>query len=147
MDKIEDKVDQIRDDISVIKSDLRSHLTVSYMQAKSPISLTPEGWGVAKEIDAERRISENWDRIRACIEEGVPDKNAYDIQEFCINRATISLLEFLSEKDLRDMKLIAFKKGKPVEAFAGVIAIIIRDTYFKEKGIEVDDRADSQARI
>jgi hypothetical protein len=31
------------------------------------------------------------------------------------------------------------KEGRAVESFGGLIGVIIRDAYFKEKGIQIDE--------
>jgi hypothetical protein len=139
IDSIENHIDQIKEDIILIRATMKIPLSDSYTQSKSPVTLTEKGVEMAKKLDIERRVASNWEHIFQYIERNVKDKNAYDIQQFCIERATVNLLEFFTEEDVRDIKLVAFKEGKSVESFGGLIGVIIRDAYFKAKEIRIDE--------
>jgi hypothetical protein len=145
IDKIEKNTDQIREDIIFIRATMRV-TSDSFTKSQSPVSLTSKGEEMANELNIRERVALNWDRIFQCIEESVKDKNAYDIQQFCIERSMINLLDFFTEKDVREIKLIAFNEGRRVESFGGLIGVVIRDMYFDKKGIDIDevDRNDPQ---
>ena len=141
VDKIEANTDHIKEEIIKIKGLFASNFPSfdPYLQSQSPVRLTSKGITVAQEINIESRIANNWNHIFEFIDESVTNKNAYDIQQFCIEQATVNLSSLLTKIDVNEIKLYAFKTGKPVEAFGGVIGITIRDAYFKHKGIDVLD--------
>jgi hypothetical protein len=148
IDKIENNTDKIREDIIIIRAAMRTTAD-SYTWSQSPVSLTQKGREMADKLKIDERVTLSWDRIFQYIEESVKDKNAYDIQQFCIERATINLLEFFTKEDVREIKIVAFKEGRSVESFGGLIGVIIRNAYFKQKGIDIDevDRCDPQKKV
>jgi hypothetical protein len=139
VDKIESNTDKIKEELIVIRASLLSGVPVREIQSQSPISLTTAGLDTAKELDIDARIANNWGKIVSYIDSNVKDKNAYDIQQFCVEKATVNLSNFLSENDIREIKLIAYNKGRAIETFGGVIGITVRDAYFRHKGIAVED--------
>jgi hypothetical protein len=141
IDKIENNTDKIKEDIIIIRAGMRTMRTDadSYTQSKSPVSLTQKGIEMAGKLKINERVKLNWDSILRHIEHNVKDKNAYDIQQFCIERATINLLEFFTEEDVREIKIVAFQEGRSVESFGGLIGVIIRDVYFSQKGIDINE--------
>jgi hypothetical protein len=150
IDRIEKNTDAIKENIIIVRAELKLRSSDSYTQSQSPVRLTAEGREMADKLDVERRVASNWEHIFQYIEKSVKDKNAYDIQQFCMERSTVDLSEFFTEDDVRDMKHIAFNEGRPVESFGELTGIIIRDAYFEKKGIlidEVDKNAPAQKRI
>ncbi|MDR2801604.1 MAG: hypothetical protein LBB31_00110 [Prevotellaceae bacterium] len=139
VDKIEGNTDKIREDLILIRASMLSKVSLSEIQSQSPLSLTPAGSSLAKELDIDARIANNWSKIEAYVNANVQDGNAYDIQQFCIEKATVDLSLFLSDNDIREIKLIAFNKGRSIESFGSVIGITIRDAYFKYKGIDIGE--------
>lgn len=145
VDKIESKVDALSNDISFIKMQLNLlnfNASNSLVQSHSPISLTEIGVKVAKEMGVEQIIANNWDKIYSYVDVNVSSKNAYDIQQFCIEAASIHLDKLLSVEDLGRIKMFAYNAGRPLGYYGGMIGILIRDKYFEIKGINpklVDD--------
>lgn len=158
VDKIEHDIKDIKADIATIKTDItviKGVVTAikealvsiapsgTYIQSFSPLSLTNKGISVNNELHLASRIADNWEEIERCIDSHVKDKNAYDIQQFCIKQATADLSMFLPDSDISDIKAFAYKEGTSVESFGGLIGVIIRDTYFKHHKIgtkEVDSK-------
>ena len=60
-------------------------------QSHSPIGLSEKGEEIAAKMGIEQMIAANWENIRNYIEANAKSKNAYDIQQLCIESATISL--------------------------------------------------------
>jgi hypothetical protein len=139
IDKIEDNTDKIKENIILIKAAMKIPLSDSYTQSQSPVTLNPKGREIARRLGIEKMVASNWEHIFQYIEKSVKDKNAYDIQQFCIERATVNLLEFFTEEDVRAIKSVAFNEGRTVESFGSLIGVIIRDAYFEKKGILVDE--------
>ena len=116
--------------------DLLRYILLSLAKSKSPISLTELGIEVSERLKAQDMIFRNWDKIYADLESNVAEKSSYDIQQYCIETATIELSRFINESDLEKVKLYAFNEGKPLAYYAPVFGILIRDKYFEIKGKE-----------
>lgn len=144
-EKNDKHMDEIRKDILYLKAIIdvfKLNSSQSVAESHSPVSLTETGKTIAKELNAEKMIANNWDKIFSAIEVNIKDKNAYDIQEYCIETATVELDKFLVKTDIEKVKDYAYKEGKPLAYFAPIFAILIRDKYIQIKGneIKVDDR-------
>lgn len=143
VEKLENNIDSIKGDLHYIKATLNviqanySNLT----QSHSPVSLTPKGKEVAQKMGIDEMIAENWDKIYDVIEKR-SFNNAYDIQQFCIETATVNLDEFFSPSDVNKIKTFAYNEGHQIAYYGSMIGVILRDKYFESKGIsvsEVDD--------
>lgn len=151
-DKLESKIETIMTDLSYIKGELHSLNQVNFIikgtleaiknsssgsltQAHSPISLTLKGQEVAKEMGIEDIIARNWEKIEAAIDAKVAFKNAYDIQQFCIDTSIVSLETFFCPSDVDAIKMFAYNNGQPLAFYGGMIGVIIRDKYFEIKRI------------
>lgn len=139
--KVESNIDSIKADISYIKGTLdilKNNAGNALVQSHSPISLTDKGKEIATEMRVAEMIASNWDNIRNCIEHNVPSSNAYDIQQYCIETATISLQTFFKAEDVDKVKLFAFNAGQNLAYYGGMIGVIIRDKYFECKNIPIE---------
>lgn len=141
VDKVESNIDSIRADISYIKGMIGILQANSnpLTQSHSPIGLTEKGKKVAEEMGVVDMISNNWDHISTYIQENTKSKNAYDIQQFCIETATVSIDKFFAPEDVSRFKTFAFNAGQPIAYYGSMIGVLIRDRYFKEKSISVED--------
>ena len=141
--KVSDHIDAIRSDIVFIKGTLNGLAAGgnagALIQAHSPISLTDFGKELAVEMNLSDIIQRNWDKIRTYLEDNLQSKNAYDIQQFCIDTASVNLDKFFDVSDVNIVKNFAFKKGQNIIYYGGMIGIMIRDDYFRHKGINIDD--------
>ena len=140
--KVENNIDSIKADISYIKGMigiLQSGVGTPLTQSHSPISLTEAGKQLALEIGVQEMIANNWEHINALIRESTKSKNAYDIQQFCIETATISCEKMFTAEDVSKLKNFAFNAGKPLAYYGSKIGVIIRDKYIAENGILVSE--------
>ena len=138
--KVENHIDDIRKDLSYLKGAFETKRYSSespLVQRFSPLSLTEKGKLVAAELKIEELVTINWDKIRSDIDKNLKDKNAYDIQQYCIFTASVSPEDFLDKDSVNTIKLYAFKNGAPLHIYAQVLGIVIRNRYFKEKGIDI----------
>jgi len=141
VNKIEDHIDDIRKDLSFLKGSMDVYRAggAPLVQSHSPISLTKEGLDVARDLSAEDIISRNWTKIHENLESKVCDKNAYDIQEYCMMTASVDPDAFFENSDLNAIKLYAYKKGNPLQMYLRVFGVIIRDKYLHEKGMDIKE--------
>jgi hypothetical protein len=139
--KIENNIDDIRRDLSYLKGTINvlKDPVNPYAKRKSPISLTDEGIKVVQELNADNIIVRNWEKIYECLEKNVFNKNAYDIQEYCMFTASVEPELFFEQNDVIEIKNYAYKNGHPLQVYMQLIGILIRDRYLKEKGINLTD--------
>lgn len=143
VDKLETTIDSIKEDLHYIKATLNviQAANNSLTQSHSPVSLTTKGIEVADKMGIHKMIADNWDEIVGLIESKSLN-NAYDIQQFCIETATVNPGAFFSTSDVDRIKLFAYNEGKQIAYYGSMIGVIIRDKYFEFKDIpinEVDD--------
>jgi hypothetical protein len=134
-------IDEIRRDLSYLKGNI-DVITMNnnpLMKKKSPISLTDKGIEVSREINAEEIIERNWEKIYGNLEKNICDKNAYDIQVYCLTTTSVNPEQFFEEADIRFIKKFAFSQGDPLNIYMQMMGIIIRDRYLQSKGIDVNE--------
>lgn len=143
IDKLERRVEDISTNLQYIKATLEvmknNPPELNLTQAHSPVTLTKIGQDVANEIGARRIIADNWQKIQDCIDTADLGSNAYDIQQFCIETASIALEKFFSEEDIIKIKEFAFNNGKTLAYYGGMFGVLIRDKYFESKHIPIEE--------
>jgi hypothetical protein len=134
-------IDEIRKDLSYLKGNIDIIIMNNnpLMKKKSPISLTDKGLEVSRKIKAEEIIEKNWKRIYENLEKNICDKNAYDIQGYCLTTSSVNPEKFFDGNDIRRLKEFAFSQGNPLNIYMQMMGIIIRDKYLKIKGIDISD--------
>lgn len=139
-EKVDQHMDEIRKDIAYMKAMVDIYKNApgeALAMAHSPVSLTPKGLAVGEEIGADAMIASNWERIERLLDEAVGGKNAYDIQQFCIETATVDLDKLIDPDSVEAVKRYAYMAGQPIAWYAPVFGIKIRDKYLERKGISV----------
>lgn len=144
MEKVDNVIDDIRKDLTFLKGTFEiiknnTNTNNSLVQSHSPISLTEKGKEIASSMGIEDMVSSNWDKIQTCIEKNVPTRNAYDIQQFCIETATIALNNFFGDEDVAKIKNFAYQAGQNTAYYGGMIGVIIRDKYLTIKQISIEE--------
>jgi len=146
--KIEANIDEIRKDLSYLKGSfdfIKESFNIFKKGASpmaesfSPIRLTDIGKEKSKIINAEEMIARNWDKIYDNLEENIDGKNAYDIQQYCMDTAAMYPDKFLSDADIDSIKMLAYREGNPLLYYSPLFAIPIRDKYLSIKGINVSE--------
>lgn len=126
--------------IEEMNSQLRQMNNLNPMtQQHSPLSITPHGWEVVKKLGIDKMFSNNWGRIKQYIDNEVENKNAYDINEFCIKYAVVYPEKFLQPNEIDVLKNDAYVQGITLMEYMKIIAVMARDKYFKESNIKVED--------
>lgn len=135
-------IDEIRRDLAYIKGTLdimKRNTNDGYTQRNSPISLTEKGKKEVEENGLYDLVDRNWSVIYQAIEQNVVNKNAYDIQTYCMETPATNPEKFFAESDILIIKELAFKKGLAFMTYTNMLGVIIRDKYFKQKGINIDE--------
>lgn len=138
--RVEAKVDNLAKDVMYIKTHLElrdSRLPGNLVQSHSPVSLTDEGKRVAEELGVATMIEQNWQRIYEYISNNVNSDNAYDIQQFCIETATVLLDKLFTTEDVNKIKTYAYNAGMPLGYYGAMIGVMIRDKYLEKKENEI----------
>jgi len=140
----------LKTDVSGIKSDISGirflFENVSFIPAskrKSPVSLSDLGEKIASDYNISAIVDRNWNRISAAIKE-LGSTNPYDIQEFSRETAFTDSIrtkasKFFTENDIDKLRVIAYKSGENIYSISFIAGILIRDRYFAENGIDVDE--------
>lgn len=123
----------------ILESSKYNSQSTDFAQAHSPLSLTEKGINAANKIGADKMIDENWNIISNLLKKEISDKNAYDIQQYCIRTAAIELEKLIGEDGVRKMKDFAYEEGKSLQDVSIIIALKIRDRFFKENDINVSE--------
>lgn len=139
--KIDGYIDTMRNDIVYIKGVLQllQNQNNDFAQAHSPINLSQKGKELAKTIHVEAMVDRNWQNAKKQIDAEVVNKNAYDIQQYCIETMAVEPTKFLCEDDVMMLKQHAYSIGRTFQAVSIVPALTIRNRYFEEKNINVAD--------
>lgn len=136
------KIDEIRKDIAYLRGFMESIqkvVTDGYTQRHSPLSLTEKGIAEVKESGLDKIVDKNWNKIFQTLESDVKSKNPYDIQSYCMENVYVYLDKFFTADDVYYIKELAFKKGLALMTYTNMLAVLIRDRYFKEKGLDIAD--------
>lgn len=135
-------IDDIRRDISYIKGTIdmmQRNYTDGLTQRNSPISLTELGKKEVVDFGLDRIVERNWDTIYHQMELDVASKNPYDVQTYCIETAATEPEKFFTQNDILMIKEIAFKKGLALMSYTNILGVLIRDKYFKQKNIKIEE--------
>lgn len=145
IDKLESKVDSMDEKLRFIKTKFDVLLSIlpqvpgGLTESHSPIGLNEKGREIAAQMGVEQMIASNWEHIYDYIEENAESKNAYDLQQLCIETATICPERFFDKDTMDKIKMFAFNSGQSVAFYGSMIGVLIRDHYFKLKGIPIGD--------
>nr|DAE37636.1 MAG TPA: hypothetical protein [Caudoviricetes sp.] len=137
-----DDIKKVNADILYIKTKLEifsTNMPGGLTQSHSPIGLSEKGKKIAENMGIDKMIAANWDKICSYIDMNTRSKNAYDLQQFCIEAATISLDKLFDSETVTQIKQFAFDNGQVLAYYGGMIGVLIRDKYFEVKGIPIGD--------
>lgn len=110
----------------------------SLTQTHSPLSITDKGKEKIKTLHIDTMFNNNWPRIKELIDNGVKDKNAYDIDHFCLEQAVVYPEKFLTKDEILVLKNDAYKEGFTLTSYMKMISVLSRDKYFEAIGLSVD---------
>lgn len=104
----------------------------------SPLQLTDKGKEFVAEHSLDQMLYRNWAYIDNLIA-GKELTTAYDIDKFCLDQALLNPEQFFSADDLVRIKDVAFSRGDKLEAYAGMVSVIVRNKYFADNDIAIAD--------
>lgn len=141
VEKLENNIDKIKDDISIIKGFMDIFRTQNnpFAKSQSPMSLTVLGEKVREDVGAEKIVISHWEEINKMLTSKLPQKsNPYDIQ-VCSIKIGAELLKTLPPVELDTLKSYAYKNGHLLSNYDIIFGVIIRDNYFKINGIDLSE--------
>jgi hypothetical protein len=127
----------IKGSLEVIQQSL--HNSNPYTQTCSPVSINREGYDMVERTGMNRMIDENWTNIGYYMEEKLSSENPYDIQQFLMEHVIVYPGRFIKGEHLDRLKHIAYCEGVSINMYLTVAAILIRDRYFLEKNIDIEE--------
>lgn len=139
--KLSDNIDKIKEDIAEIKAfiQISRQDNNKFVKAHSPLSLTEKGEMVATDLHIRDILNRQWSslckQISTKLNEG---HNPYDIQEVCFEIGR-TYSKILTENEFENVRLYAFKNGHNLADYDLLFGIVLRDMYFKEKNIKVEE--------
>lgn len=111
----------------------------SFTQTQSPIKITDKGYEMMKRVGLEDMFVRNWDRIKTLYDGNLQGMNPYDIQQFFIQEAIVFPEKFLTDAEVSTLKIDAYNEGIDLASYMRVMAVLARDRYFTENGIDVNE--------
>jgi hypothetical protein len=131
----------IKGSVELIQRSLQnSNIIVNpYAQQRSPLRLTGDGSEMVKSVGIDRMIDENWTNIRSYMKKNLSTDHPYDIQQFLMEQTAAYPGKFINKDDLDRLKNIAYNKGYPLNVYLTVVALLIRDRYFSENNIDIEE--------
>lgn len=149
--RIETALEYIQKNIESLSQSIQSNnkgiVTDPFTQTHSPLSLTEKGKEIAENLGLRKMIDKKWAEINMLIKDNANSLNPYDIQQFCIEQAIVYPEKFLCQEDLEKMKNEAYRTGILLTSYMRVIAVLSRDRYFEENGIDVSEVDASDPRL
>jgi len=142
--QINESLVEVRTSIGYIKDRVDNILDnkasgIIYSKRNSPLKITPKGDKLVERLGMNNMIDSNWDRITNYLKGKLESNNPYDIEKFITEHIVVYPLEFIKEEELDKIKRVAYYEGLPLMEYLTVLVIIIRERYFKENNIDIDE--------
>lgn len=137
--KIETSIEYLQKSIDALSQNMQKNKIIidPFTQSHSPLSITDKGKDMLKATGIDKMFERNWSRISKDIENNAKSNNPYDVQQYCLEQAVVFPEKFLQKEELDTIKNVAYNSGVPLASYMKVIAILSRDRYFSEKGIDI----------
>ena len=151
MTKVEVSVEYLQKSLDSLTKGLQGNnklILDSFTLNHSPLSITEKGREMMQRLGVEEMFKRNWERIDRYIDENVKDKNAYDVDQFCMEQAVVFPENFLSKEEVNVLKDDAYKEGLSLTSYMRVIAVLSRNKYLAEHNIGIlDTTEDSSSSV
>lgn len=144
IDKLEAKIDAIKDDISAIRAqmELIKQSKNQFAKSKSPVALTAAGTEVSGDLEIPGLVEEYWSTIEnelgKILKETDSAPNPYDIQQAAIAVGG-KFFGFISRENSDHIKRYAYNKGHHISQYDMPVGVHIRDNYFKKHKIDLSE--------
>ena len=142
MARVETSVEYLQRSLDSLTKGLQGNnklILDSYTLNHSPLSISEKGRQMMQRVGMGDMFDKNWNRIEHLIDEGVEDKNAYDIDQFCMEQAVVFPEKFLGREDISVLKDDAYKEGLSLTSYMRVVAVLARNRYLDEHPLEIKE--------
>jgi hypothetical protein len=136
---VKSTVESIKSNVLILSQFILKNNGDQFTKSCSPMKLTEKGESVAKALDIYSMITSNWENINSFIEENTQSKNPYDLQQFIHEQITVYPEKFIHVDDVNKLKKEAYREGINLMAYTNILMVIIRDRYFEEHDITIDE--------
>ena len=139
MSRVETSVEYLQRSLDSLTKNLQGNNNLildTYTRNHSPLSISKKGHEMMQRVGMGDMFDQNWDRIEHLINEGVEDKNAYDIDQFCMEQAVVFPEKFLDREAINVLKADAYKEGLSLTSYMRVVAVLARNRYLEEHPVE-----------
>ena len=136
---VKSTVESIKSNVLILSQFILKNNGDQFTKSCSPMKLTEKGESVAKALDIYSMITSNWEDINSFIEENTQSKNPYDLQQFIHEQITVYPEKFIHVDDVNKLKKEAYREGVNLMAYTNILMVIIRDRYFEEHDIAIDE--------
>lgn len=146
MTRVETSVEYLQRSLDSLTKGLQGNnglILDSYTRNHSPLSISEKGHEMMRRVGMGDMFEQNWDRIEHLIDDGVKDKNAYDIDQFCMEQAVVFPEKFLSNDDISVLKDDAYKQGLSLTSYMRVVAVLARNRYLEEHPVETRESVET----
>lgn len=136
--KVETSIEYLQRSVDTLTKNLQSGnrlILDKYTESHSPLSISEGGREMMRRVGMQAMFDENWERIKPLIDEGVSDKNPYDIDQFCQEQSVVFPEKFLNKDQLDVLKADAYREGLTLTSYMRVIAVLSRDRYLEIQGM------------
>lgn len=136
--KVETSIEYLQRSVDTLTKNLQSGnklILDKYTESHSPLSISAGGREMMRRVGMQAMFDENWERIKALIDEGASDKNPYDIDQFCQEQSVVFPEKFLKKNQLDVLKADAYREGLTLTSYMRVIAVLSRDKYMEIHGM------------
>lgn len=141
--KIEGKLDDIKQGFHTLNARLTLQEAASstgLTQSQSPIKLNSKGIKLRSELKADEVLEKYWGQVLDFLNKSLDvNSTPYDVQLAAFEYAPIMINTLFSETEKQDIKQAAYENGYSLNVFDSFYAILIRDRYFSENNIEVEE--------
>jgi hypothetical protein len=139
----------MRDALDSIRQSLQNDQKLiinPYARKYSPMRITDKGNEMIDRVGMRQMVEGNRLSADEYMKDSLSSENPYDIQQFLMEHIIAYPEKFIKTEDLDKLKLLAYNEGLQLGAYLTVAAILIRDRYFSENNIDIDevDRNDPQ---
>ena len=141
MTKVETSVEYLQRSLDSLTKGLQGNnglILDSYTYSHSPLAISEKGQEMIERLGLQQMFNGNWERINKLIEKGVEEKNAYDIDQFCMEQAVVFPEKFLTKEQINILKADAYKEGLSLTSYMKVVAVLARNRYFEVHHISPD---------
>jgi len=139
--RLSENLISVKTDVVEIRTSVRAMTKgdgLDMFKSKSPLNLTQTGIDFIKKYHIETLINDNWEGILEQLGD-LSTTNPYDIQMNIFGKCFSDMDKLIGAEPTDFLKRYAYSIGDSFSTIGMVIGLVIRNKYFEEKNINVDE--------